>query len=1152
MSEQLLDFVENDEQAGFRLQYFELYNWGTFDKRIWSLEAGGDNVLLTGDIGSGKSTLADALSTLLVPPQKLAYNKAAGAESRERNLRSYVFGHYKTERSESGPAARAVALRDQNQYSVILANFYNAGFGTSLTLAQVYWNRESGAPPLRLYVCSARPLRINPDFANFGSDVAELKKRLRQQDGVELFDSYTAYAASFRRVFGIANEQALDLFNQTVSMKSVGNLTEFVREHMIESFDAASRIQALIDHFEDLNRSHETVLKAKAQIAALRPLREDCRNWLMVDNERAALRQRREALSPWFMQRKRELLDKRLANLDQEAARLESHISVAHDQLRTLQDDRDRLKQDINENGGERLERIAAELEQLRAEKARRQERSRRYDEFAAALDLPLPDAAGADAPDVFIDNQAALAGRQQQLADSEAEIQNERVELETAFRTLRTERDEVAGELASLRSRQSNIPARQIAIRQRLCSDLKLKPDALPFVGELLRVRSGEQQWAGVIERVLHNFSLSLLVADQDYARVCAWVDSHDLGDRLVYFRVRDSAYEPDLQLHPQSLVNKLDLKDEARWVFWLERELARRFDYACAETLEQFQRERQAVRPGGQVKTSGDRHEKDDRHRLDDASHWVLGWTNADKIALLAREQDSLEAQLAKIAAGISTCQQKLKTVQAAREHCAALLSYTEWKDQNWREPALRIADLEAERKQLEAASNQLKLLQQRLKAVEQELEQADSQLAELRSRLAVSRHKHNEAEALRAALDERLSEWKLTELDDSFAALQQMAGNQDLLRTLTVESCEGKEQELRRQLQAQVDSEDRKASTLSGRIIKAMDDFRHNWPVETRELDAAVEASPHWIKLLEQLEADDLPRFEASFKSALNENAIREVLNFNMQLKREQEEIRERIEHINESLVRIDYNPGRYIVLEAEPSPDPELREFIASLKSCTEGFTTGSEDEQYAEAKFLQVRALIERFKGREGFTDLDRRWTKKVSDVRQYFVFSASERWKEDHNEYEHYRDSAGKSGGQKEKLAYTVLAASLAYQFGLDWSGQRSRSFRFVMIDEAFGRGSDESARFALDLFRQLRLQILIITPLQKIHIIEPFVRTVGFVANPDGARSSLRVLSIDEYRSERDQYRSEQTASKADKVDQTEDQQPPAGEGQS
>ena len=124
----------------------------------------------------------------------------------------------------------------------------------------------------------------------------------------------------------------------------------------------------------------------------------------------------------------------------------------------------------------------------------------------------------------------------------------------------------------------------------------------------------------------------------------------------------------------------------------------------------------------------------------------------------------------------------------------------------------------------------------------------------------------------------------------------------------------------------------------------------------------------------------------------------------------------------------------------------------------------------------------------------------------MTDVRNWFVFSASERWREDDSEHEHYSDSGGKSGGQKEKLAYTILAASLAYQFGLEWGAVRSRSFRFVVIDEAFGRGSDESAAIrAASCSSKLDLQLLIVTPLQKIHIIEPYVASVGFVHNEEG-----------------------------------------------
>src|SRR5215467_8386370 len=81
-----------EQLSGFRLEQLELRNWGTFDKRTWSFQAGGRNGLLTGDIGSGKSTIVDAVTTLLLPANRITYNKAAGAETRERSLRSYVLG----------------------------------------------------------------------------------------------------------------------------------------------------------------------------------------------------------------------------------------------------------------------------------------------------------------------------------------------------------------------------------------------------------------------------------------------------------------------------------------------------------------------------------------------------------------------------------------------------------------------------------------------------------------------------------------------------------------------------------------------------------------------------------------------------------------------------------------------------------------------------------------------------------------------------------------------------------------------------------------------------------------------------------------------------------------------------------------------------
>ncbi len=89
----LFDSITDDALSGYRLERLEVFNWGTFDERVWSLKLHGRNNLVTGDIGSGKTTLVDAVTTLLVPAQRVAYNRAAGAASRERSLRSYVLGH---------------------------------------------------------------------------------------------------------------------------------------------------------------------------------------------------------------------------------------------------------------------------------------------------------------------------------------------------------------------------------------------------------------------------------------------------------------------------------------------------------------------------------------------------------------------------------------------------------------------------------------------------------------------------------------------------------------------------------------------------------------------------------------------------------------------------------------------------------------------------------------------------------------------------------------------------------------------------------------------------------------------------------------------------------------------------------------------------
>jgi uncharacterized protein YPO0396 len=1109
-----LEFAADDSRAGFRLQRIEVYNWGTFHSRVWRFNLDGRNGLLTGDIGSGKSTLVDAITTLLVPAQRVAYNKAAGAEARERTLKSYVLGHYKSERLDASGTARPVSLRDASSYSVILGVFRNEGFGQVVSLAQVFWLKEAHGTPMRLFVGAERTLTIADAFSAIGQDVSGLRKRLRSTD-CELFDSYPPYGAWFRRRFGIEHEQALELFHQTVSMKSVGNLTDFVRTHMLEPFAAAERIEHLIRHFDDLDRAHRAVIKAKRQVALLSPLVEDGRRHAALGVELEELRSGRDALRPYFARVREHLLDRRIASLDGELARLDAKVERLEAQRDSDRAEIGRIERALRDNGGGRLEELAVEIRRLDGERTQRRSRAERHAEYLRQLGAAPP-----ATEDEFAALQQQLIGTRHDTDATASEVANARADAEFAFRMRRDELKSLTSEIDDLSRRRSNINSTQAGIRDDLCAGLGLTDDDLPFAGELMQVREDCRDWQGAAERLLRGFGLSLLVPESQYRRVAEWVDQHHLRGRLVYYRMGARRDGGTGGLHEASIIRKLALKPDAPQADWLEQELRARFNVVCCDSDDAFRREPRAITRAGQIKDPSGRHEKDDRFRLDDRSRYVLGWSTADKLRALRERQAALQQQVADEGKRLADLQQREGAVQARFRVLAQLGEFTRFAEVDWRSVAQAIADLDAERVRLEASSSILPELRRQLQEAEARQRATDHEWRETMASQGSVRNKRESAAEQRTKAAE---EWAAQPLSDVLVAKvdawrTEAIGDQPI----TLESADNREQDVRRWLQDRMDAESKKRERLAIRVINAMRGFKEEFKAESVELDVDMTALPEYERLLLALEADDLPRFESRFKELLNQNTINEIATFNGQLNQERELIRERVREINGSLRAIDYNPGRYIELVATESTDPEIREFRQALRDCTEGTAAGSDDDQYSERKFLQIKSIIDRFRGRDGLTDLDRRWTTKVTDVRNAFLFSASERYRSDGTEHEHYTDSGGKSGGQKEKLAYTVLAASLAYQFGLEQDVVHSRSFRFVVIDEAFGRGSDESARYGLQLFQRMHLQLLIVTPLQKIHIIEPHVSSVGFVHNEGGRDSQLRCLTIEEYRAQK------------------------------
>lgn len=1106
-----------DIGPGYRLARLEVLNWGTFHRTTCTFAIDGHCALLTGGVGSGKSTLVDALTTLLLPAHKIAYNKAAGADAKERDLRSYVLGHHKNERVEASDTTRPVGLRDHTSYSVILGVFTNYAHGTHLTLAQVfYWTSPtSTGQPERFYLTAEVPLSIDTDFTGFGTDITDLRRQLKQRETAIHGSTYTQYGKALLRCLGIPSLQALDLFHQTVSMKAVGSLDEFVRERMLEPFDAKTAVDKIVAHFDALTASHNEVVRARRMIEELTPIVAACNRYDTVQREIAALDRCRSAVPAFFAQHRHRLLTTRHTTLMSGAAELEELQSTRERQVEQLRGTADGLRRRIDGAGGEKLITLTSQIEELGRERERRRKRATEYSTWLAQAGMdPVTDAAS------FRERTDQISTARSRAEEQEQQARGKLDDLAIARHENTTATDVLRHEITSLQQQRSSIPAQLLALRRELSTATGVSDEDLPFAGELIQVRDDEAEWAGAAERVLHGFALSLLIPHAHYDTVSAWVNSRHLGLRLVYYQVPAHTPLTTLPDDPTLLTGKLQLKPDSWARDWLAARLRSRADYLCAEDLDAFARAtRPAVTRQGLVKGGGGRHEKNDTHRIDDRRNWVLGWSNQAKLDALLAEATRLTRE----SADITTATRELEKQQRARAGTSAALtllaSVGTYAEFNWQSTATDIDQFEQQKCALEAEAGLDKPTAQ-LRRTEDEIVQSRKTFTTGQEELGGLRRDIQHIADLLGRTTTFLAQCDLDGLAEHDETLRKFlpAADGDGLLEMLDDAERHAEARLLRSSGGRHDAL-RHASSQAAGLMTA---FRSRYRVHTAELDNTIESADGYRTLHSRLTDEDLPRFEKQFLLYLRTNVIRDIASFQAHLGAQEQQIRERIDVINTSLAGIDYNPGRYIRLNAAPTPNKEVREFQHDLRACTSDALSNDADHAYTEEKFLQVKALLDRFKGRPEHTRLDKDWTARVTDVRRWFVFSASELNREDDAEYEVHSDSGGKSGGQKEKLAYTILAASLAYQFRIDPTDAKPKTFHFVTIDEAFGRGDDPSAHFALDLFQRLGLQLLVVTPLQKLHVIEPHVTRVGYVDRPDKTRSRLNNLTIEEFRAQK------------------------------
>ena len=1115
MDNQLI--FDSSEQAGFRLNTLQLCNWGVLQNdKIFTFDFDNKSTLLTGRNGSGKTTIVDAIITLLVPKRYRFYNQSSSGNTKDkdRDEESYVLGAYGTSSDDSSHSGKTKFLRDKNCISIINGVFHNEITKQAISLMQV---RYFSSNELVTYECITEKALLIKDIEDIlQKEKAKLdrdkkwRQILKNKCGTDFWDSdgFSKYAARFKNLFGLKEDnenKSLKLFAQIVGMKELGNLNEFIRQKMIEGVDVDSEFENLHSNFITLIQCENEIAKTKCQLELLKPVVDTGKKIDESEKKKEKLSNDQNTVPIWYAKTAIDILSKEIEDKNREKENIEKQNEDIKSAIKNLSDDIEVLS---NNSGIQKVHEKDRQITEKQKEKERIQKEQNIYEENIKVLGLKLP-----SSNDEFFKNFKETDYQKEEIHKKSELLHQENVDITIKKRELQNQKNAIEQELQSLGTRNSNIPLKNITIRNQIIDGTGLSENEIPFIGELIQVKEEEKNWNYAIERLLHNLALTLLVTEQNYQKVTEYVKGHDLNGRIVYLRVGLQMISDLPQISNDTVLGKISIKQGHPLSSWIEKHIFDKWNYICSDDFATISKNDKVITSSGLIK-NGLKHEKDDSEKIKQNFHNVLGWDNLEKRKALSTQLQKTNKDLDNLKQGAVRINEELDNLEKKKDSVKKILEYISYSEIDTDSITIEIQKLIDEKNKL---------------AKENNVEDIEHQITEKRNK---KRELENEAESLTKKIG-RLEE-QITEKEISLTTNQNSWNNllkiedRDILNQriykfkedyriseiFLIEKIRNEQNRVNTQIKNSLTQETNTCNSLLGHLKDYMREIRSpkedikkkygDWTTDFSDLIESREYLTDWNNCYNRLMKDELPKYQEKFNNYLHQNLNADIIRFKNFIDDGNQKIKRAIKILNENLKKIPYGdiPKTYLYLKISDTKDQKIIEFNRMLKNAIPN-AAGYESEEAEEKAFHRIKQFID-------FVKENDRNRKYILDLRNWHSFAASELKYEDNSEYNYHSDSNSLSGGEKAKLTYTILASAIAYQFGINDS--TTRSLRFVIVDEVFSKSDSINAQYAMQLFKQLDLQVMIVTPLDKLNIAEEYISSVHQVQK---IGDSSRVLSL-------------------------------------
>jgi len=1085
-------------QGQIRLSELSVFNWGSFHG-LHTAAIDPEGTLVTGDNGAGKSTFIDGLMALLLPAGKATFNVAAAQGDRsDRSLLSYMRGSFGS--AHDGASTRVKSKREKGVVTGLRA-LYRADDGSCITLAALFWTTSATntlGEVKRVYLVAKRSLQLKELLDAFGEgNTRQLKQWLRDDPAITDCDSnFSDYQELYRKHLYMDNKNAPALLSRALGLKKIDDLTKLIRELVLEPSGVKEDAKNVVEEFADLVAIHEQLVDAKEQYSHLSRLPELAESIAKATKSLDSLLLEKSNLSTYFGEALSILWAEKLEDIGKALDSISREIRSVEIEESDAQSSVEKRHEEYLNLGGDKIESLKNEIKYIKGKLDDVIQVSSKYQGDCRRLSLNSELNEG-----VFLTNKRTAIENLAKIEEDTKQAQDRFGDVAAQLSEQQKNLNAIKCEILEIEARpDSNIDVRYQKLRDEMIESLGLQGEELVFIGELLDVKDDEKLWQGAIERALGGLKTTLLVPQKNYSMVTRWLNVRHTGLHVraqVVSQVRtDQRSTGFTEFSERGYLRKLIWKDHV-YRDWLKSHL-HNFDLQCVSGTDELDATPFSMTKEGLVHMERGRFEKKDQRKINDRRGWSLGFSNKSRLALLNADKGAVELRLSQLDRTLKEAREALnKNVERANVW-ERLSSYT-WEQINAPYWQGRLESVQADLDELEKSGGDLEVARSRWDAAKDRLQKIQDRKGQLLTKKgSLGNDKSHAQEQL-----------------DKFQQLA-AAGMTDEVRQL-LQSRVGeirlddahRQADFEKKLDSEIQQEHDLKNEAERSAERIMGGFRgkDKWQPITVDWPTGLEGLQYYLEHYTYIETEGLPELIDQFKERLNKHATQSLARIKTKLESEREDILERIDTINRVLKRTEFKQGSHLRLGSKREKYPHVLEFERKVRSALSHAT--SDDH---EARFRLLSDVVDILNKASAPGTSTNEESKRLLDPRYQMSFFAEEIDSQTLEVRDVLESSSGKSGGEKESFAGTIVAASLAYVLTPD--GYDRPIYCTVFLDEAFSNTAEAVSRRVLRVFKELHIHVNLITPYKNLNLARESARSL-LIAERDPALHESHLCEV-------------------------------------